>query len=200
MPLSEEQRQNMKKRRQKILNTAVYLFATEGYEGTTIKKIAEAADVSFGNVFTYFKDKEQLFYAAVVEPLEAISDQILDFNENAEDPLLELQEMVKKDIQLFAGEQNYLTLVVQVVGQYQRFPEPFDQLNQFHDHWREKVGRLIENGQHKGLLKKQASMPVATLYTSLLIGIRLNNTDTRYSDMWAQYITPAFQLFGPIHE
>ncbi|MFD2043838.1 TetR/AcrR family transcriptional regulator [Ornithinibacillus salinisoli] len=199
MPLSEEQRLNMKKRRQKILDTAVHLFATEGYEGTTIKKIAEAAEISFGNVFTYFKDKEQLFIASVVEPLEAISDQILDFNEHAEDPVAELLEMVKKHIKLFAGEQNYLTLVVQVVGQHQRFPEPFDHLDQFHDKWRNKIGRLIESGQEKGLLQKQEPIPVATLYTSLLIGIRLNNTDTRYSNMWDQYITPTFQLFGPIH-
>ncbi|GGB32476.1 TetR family transcriptional regulator [Virgibacillus dakarensis] len=199
MPLSEEQRLNMIKKRQKILDSAITLFASEGYEGTTIKKIAESAEVSFGNVFTYFKDKEQLFLASVVEPLGTFSEQVLDFNTDAEDPLVELQEMVTKHIQLFAGVKSYLTLVAQVVGQPHRYPAAFEQLDQFHDQLREKISCLIKNGQHKGVLMKQDTMPVATLYTSLLIGIRLNNTDTRYSKIWDQYISPALQLFGPIN-
>lgn len=39
MPLSEKQILNMQTRRQIILDSATYLFATEGYEGTTIKKL-----------------------------------------------------------------------------------------------------------------------------------------------------------------
>lgn len=58
----------------------------------------------------------------------------------------------------------------------------------------------IMNRQNKGLLIMQEPMPVATLYTSLLIGIRLNSTDTRYSEMWERHISPILQLFGPIHK
>ncbi|MEN1970415.1 TetR/AcrR family transcriptional regulator [Lentibacillus sp. N15] len=200
MPLSEEQRLNMIKRREKILDCAIHLFASEGYEATTIKKIAESAEVSFGSVFTYFKDKEQLFLASVVEPLKTFSEQVLDFNASTQEPLVELKEMVSKHIQLFAEVKSYLTLVVQVVGQPHRYPAAFEQLDQFHDQLREKISRLIENGQQKGLLIKQEPMPVATVYTSLLIGIRLNNTDARYSQIWDQYIPPVLQLFGPIRK
>ncbi len=38
MPLSDEQRESMKKKRATILTAATDLFATLGFEGTTIKK------------------------------------------------------------------------------------------------------------------------------------------------------------------
>ncbi|MDQ0271445.1 TetR/AcrR family transcriptional regulator [Cytobacillus purgationiresistens] len=197
MPLSEQQILNMKKKRETILEAATSLFATEGYEATTIKKISEAANVSFGSVFTYFKDKEELFYTAVVEPLKELSDRILDFNPDPMDPVAELEKMIAVHIKLFAGINQYLTLVVQVVGQHQRYADIFEKLDTFHDEFLEKVSILIQNGQKKGLLIQQEPLPVATLYTSLLIGIRLNNTDTLYSNMLDHYVPAALQLFGP---
>ncbi|WP_342578368.1 TetR/AcrR family transcriptional regulator [Psychrobacillus sp. FSL K6-2843] len=196
MPLSEKQILNMQTRRQIILDSATYLFATEGYEGTTIKKVAEAAKVSFGSVFTYFKDKEELFYTVVVEPLEELSNQVLAFNPDAKDLLSELENMIKTHIRLYAGINNYLGLVVQVVGQHQRFPRVFEKLDAFHDEFKAKVILLIKNGQKNNLFIQQDPYIVATLYTSLLIGIRLNTTDNESSIMWDRFIPSTIHLFG----
>ncbi|MCM3708061.1 MULTISPECIES: TetR/AcrR family transcriptional regulator [Cytobacillus] len=198
MPLSEQQITNMKKRRETILEAATYLFAAEGYEGTTIKKISQAANISFGSVFTYFKDKEELFYTAVAEPLHELSVKIFDFNPDAEDPMQELEKMTRGHIKIFAGINNYLALVVQVVGQHQRYPAIFAKLDAFRDEFREKVSLLVKNGQRKGVLIHQDPLTAATLYTSLLIGIRLNSTDDRYSNVWESYASSAINLFGPI--
>ncbi|WP_017187013.1 TetR/AcrR family transcriptional regulator [Alkalibacillus haloalkaliphilus] len=199
MPLSEQQLLNMKKKRKGILEAATFLFATEGFEGTTIKKVSEVAGVSFGSVFTYFKDKEELFYTAVVEPLKEFSEVVFDFDTDADHPKEELENMIKTHIELFAGVNNYLTLVVHVVGQHQRYPDIFKELDDFHNEFRERVGLLVKNGQQKGIFVEQDPLVVATLYTSLLIGIRLNTTDSRYSEMWKQYISSAVNLFGPIY-
>ncbi|MGD6856430.1 TetR/AcrR family transcriptional regulator [Bacillus infantis] len=198
MPLSEQQILNMKQKRKDILEVATKLFATEGFEGTTIKKVSEAANISFGSVFTYFKDKDELFYTAVVEPLNELSESVFAFSSDAENPMIELEKMIETHLKLFAGINSYLTLIVQVVGQHHRYPDIFKELDRFHDEFRKRVSLLVENGQHKGLFVQQDSLTVATLYTSLLIGIRLNTTDTRYSDMWEKYVSSAINLFGPI--
>ncbi|KHF41426.1 TetR/AcrR family transcriptional regulator [Halalkalibacter okhensis] len=200
MPLSEEQKLNMKKRRESILEVATGLFATEGYEGTTIKKVSEAANISYGSVFTYFKDKEELFRTVVLEPLNEFSDVLFDFNPDAEDPTKELEKMIKTHIHIFSGMNSYLTLVIQVVGQHNKFPEIFSELNQFHDKLLDKVSRLVENGQDKGLFIQQPPFTVAALYTSLLIGVRLNTTDARLSAIWDSYISSIMNLFGPIYK
>lgn len=46
--------------RLRILNTALDLFREEGFEGTTMRGIANAAKVSLGNAYYYFRSKEHL--------------------------------------------------------------------------------------------------------------------------------------------
>jgi AcrR family transcriptional regulator len=52
-------------RRADVLDAARRLFARDGYAGTSIRAIAEAADVNHALVVTYFGGKEALFMEAV---------------------------------------------------------------------------------------------------------------------------------------
>jgi AcrR family transcriptional regulator len=49
--------------RAQILETALTLFRERGYEDTTMRAIAEAAGVSVGNAYYYFRSKEHLIQA-----------------------------------------------------------------------------------------------------------------------------------------
>lgn len=53
--------------RKEILETARRLFAREGYNSVSMRDIAKELDVSVGNVTYYFKKKEDLIEAAVLE-------------------------------------------------------------------------------------------------------------------------------------
>lgn len=46
--------------RQRIIDTALHLFATKGYDQTTMRDIAAAADCSLGLAYRYFASKEDL--------------------------------------------------------------------------------------------------------------------------------------------
>src|SRR4051812_12620422 len=46
--------------RQRIIDTALQLFAAKGYEGTTMRDIAAAAECSLGLTYRYFASKEDL--------------------------------------------------------------------------------------------------------------------------------------------
>ena len=46
-----------------ILETALTMFRERGYEQTTMRAIAEKADVSLGNAYYYFRSKEHLIQA-----------------------------------------------------------------------------------------------------------------------------------------
>ena len=48
------------KSRAKIVETALTLFATTGYEGTSIRVIAQQAGISQGLMYNYFSSKEEL--------------------------------------------------------------------------------------------------------------------------------------------
>jgi len=47
--------------RRQVLDAALDLFSHQGYRGTSIKEIAEAAGVSAANVYHLFPDKEAIF-------------------------------------------------------------------------------------------------------------------------------------------
>ncbi len=53
-------------RRNQILRVAIRLFSSEGFSGTTTKKIAEAAGVSEAMVFRHFATKREL-YSAILD-------------------------------------------------------------------------------------------------------------------------------------
>lgn len=57
--------------REAIVAAAAEVFAQVGYEGATLAGIAARAESSVGNVYKYFRDKEELFEAAIPLSLAA---------------------------------------------------------------------------------------------------------------------------------
>ena len=53
------------KKRRKILDSAYRYFGELGFNATSVKTIAGAAGVAPGSIYTYFRNKEELFCSAV---------------------------------------------------------------------------------------------------------------------------------------
>src|SRR5258705_4920196 len=53
--------------RRAVLDAALHLFSHLGYRGTTVRDIANRADVSTGNVYHHFPDKETIFRELIQE-------------------------------------------------------------------------------------------------------------------------------------
>src|SRR5690349_2676007 len=63
--------------REKIERVALELFATRGYDKTTLADIAEAADISPRTIFSYFESKEDiLFCGGSLTPVEAVRERL----------------------------------------------------------------------------------------------------------------------------
>ncbi|MBE0433602.1 TetR/AcrR family transcriptional regulator [candidate division WOR-3 bacterium] len=60
-------RQKEPKTREKILKNALRLFAAKGFFRTTVEDIALATGVAKGTVYLYFRDKQDLYAAAIDE-------------------------------------------------------------------------------------------------------------------------------------
>jgi AcrR family transcriptional regulator len=52
-------------RKEKILQTALKVFAREGYRDSNLSLIATECGISRPTIYQYFKDKEQIYYYAV---------------------------------------------------------------------------------------------------------------------------------------
>jgi TetR/AcrR family transcriptional regulator len=67
--------------KEKILNSALLLFADKGFEGASTREIAEAAGVNHALIKYYFGNKEQLWQAAVNLLFERLNQALAAFGE-----------------------------------------------------------------------------------------------------------------------
>lgn len=74
--------------RTRLLSAARHLFASQGFEQTTIRDIASEADIALGGFYNYFPTKEDVL-AALLE--EALTEQLelLTFRQNQVDDVAE---------------------------------------------------------------------------------------------------------------
>ena len=58
------------KTKAKVLDAAMQVFSTHGYEGASIRAIAKAAGISIGGVYLYFRNKEELYLNLIKDRIE----------------------------------------------------------------------------------------------------------------------------------
>ena len=78
-----------------IINAAFAVFGEIGYEATRISHIAERAGISSGTIYTYFKDKKDLFRATAQDRWDRFLAQIRTLAESEEPPRTRLQSLVE---------------------------------------------------------------------------------------------------------
>ena len=84
---------SISKTRQKIVDVARQLFAKNGLENTTMNDIATASGKGRRTLYTYFKSKEDVYYAVIESELERLSDKMDEVaakNTRPQDKIIEL--------------------------------------------------------------------------------------------------------------
>ncbi|HPA07673.1 MAG TPA: TetR/AcrR family transcriptional regulator [Methanoregulaceae archaeon] len=71
--LPRRERQKLYHRNQ-ILDTALELFSKHGYHNVSMHKIAEEAEFSIGTLYNFFRDKEDLYRALVLNLAQEFED------------------------------------------------------------------------------------------------------------------------------
>ncbi|MBR5083015.1 MAG: TetR/AcrR family transcriptional regulator [Prevotella sp.] len=67
---------SISKTRQTLVDVARQLFAKKGIENTTMNDIAVASGKGRRTLYTYFKSKEDVYYAVIASELERLSDKL----------------------------------------------------------------------------------------------------------------------------
>jgi AcrR family transcriptional regulator len=77
----------VERRRAQLTQAAIACFSEHGYHSTTIRDVAERADVSIGLIYQYVGDKEDLLFMALQEVLDNYMRQIPLALEGVTEPL-----------------------------------------------------------------------------------------------------------------
>lgn len=63
-----------------LLEAALHQFAANGYHGTSMRQIADAAELAVGGIYNHFASKEEILKAVILEyhPLNVIAPELID--------------------------------------------------------------------------------------------------------------------------
>lgn len=195
--MSEKQTITIQQKKDRVLQSAILLFAKNNFDATTMADIAKHASVSFGSVSSYFGNKEELYNACINQIVIELFEQMLDFNVEATNVKEELLSMIRKQIKLIANRKEELILISQVVDSFERFPAAFKMLNDATVDIQKKIMKLLLNGQKQGHIEEGNLEIIAISYTSLLLGLRLAFADNPTDEFWENSVPIAYRLFGP---
>jgi AcrR family transcriptional regulator len=85
-----------------LIEIASRLFAIHGYAGTSLRDIAEEANITKAALYYYFPNKEALYEQIVVDSLEALIDRVNDAVERADGPTEQVRAFMLAAADVFA--------------------------------------------------------------------------------------------------
>ena len=153
--------------RERLLETAIGLFAAKGYAGTSVREIVERAGVSKPVLYYYFKSKEGLFLA-ILDKAENLQKQlllgVLESEGNVLDRLLILYHRV------YAGIDEHRSLYKMIHGLISGPPQgaPDYDFTRYHRHMINAICEIYNAGIDSGEAKMIAAEEVAYLVLSLI--------------------------------
>ena len=116
-PRTEQQFEEIREvRRKEIMDTALELFASDGFHATSISKIASKAGISKGLLYNYFESKEDLIKTIIFNGLDHLT-RFIDPNKDGFLTKNELRYFLDEIVKALRNEPYYWKLYFTVFMQ-----------------------------------------------------------------------------------
>jgi len=110
MGIKERKERHKEDLRQRILDAAKLLFLKEGYDATSIRKIASAIEFSPTTIYLYYKDKNDIIYALQKEGFKLLRTKFSALS-NVENPFERLKAMGRTYLQFSIESREFYELM-----------------------------------------------------------------------------------------
>ena len=152
-------------RRKQIVDAARALFARSGYHGVNVDTIATWSGISKGNLYWYFKSKQDILYLLLDDIIDNLSmpwQVILESDLSAQD---KLRAFARSHLEAAEAHPNAVSIMLQIAGQQ----ELRDMVSSEYSLWmRNNIDVLTQLFVDMG--EKDAET-VATLYATTIDGL-----------------------------
>lgn len=95
----------------KVLDAAARLFASQRFHEVRMEDIAEEAGVGKGTIYRYFRDKEELYNALLIQASEQFAAELRDAMAESGEPRAQLEAMVAAILHHFDSHPHLLDLI-----------------------------------------------------------------------------------------
>lgn len=159
------------KTRERLLDVAHQLFTSNGVERTTMNDIATASDKGRRTIYTYFKNKKEIYEAVIERESEAIVMKLRDVVSLDLDPVTKFRrfiearfDIVEETIRESTTSQllSYLTLDYKRLEKVRNLAVAKEQ---------DLVRQMIEEGVTRGVFDKEQARLLPGVYQMVFQGI-----------------------------
>ena len=98
MGVKERREREKSEARDKILDAARELFVTEGYEGVSMRRVAEKIEYSPTAIYVYFADKNELFHELTRQDFARLQE-VMKSAEMPTDPIERLRQIGRRYVE-----------------------------------------------------------------------------------------------------
>jgi AcrR family transcriptional regulator len=156
------------KTRDKILESAVKLFAEKGFTGTTTKEIAEKAGVNEALVFRYFSTKRALYHAIIERKIkgEPESESLINSFRETRDDRLFLKSIGIRTLEWIEKDPHFIRLLYFSALEGDELSEMF--FESYVHHQRELLSDYIEQRISEGAFKNINPLLAIQAFTGMV--------------------------------
>jgi len=152
--------------RTKILETATRLFATHGYDSTSLSHVARAASVSKALIFWHFETKENLFQAVLSRTIEPYSIDIDDLDGLSEPE--QLRRLIDLYFEFVTDNVFSVRFFLSLFLREEKRPDNlFGKILDLYRLYQQQLGDVIARGQERGTLSRDVN---PALHAGLILG------------------------------
>jgi AcrR family transcriptional regulator len=158
---------NLSSKQSPLLATAELLFSRKGFDGTSVRDIAESAGINTAMISYYFGSKEKLMEEIFERKSLNLREKVdALLKEDRLDPLEKMFCLVDEYIEAIMSRKRFhrILLCEQIINQNPAIIQMTEKMKARNT---ECINELIRLGQKKGMFKKNIDIP---LLTNTLIG------------------------------
>jgi AcrR family transcriptional regulator len=156
-------------KRQQIMYAAAGLFATQGYQATTVAQICDAAGISAGSLFHYFSSKRELFAAIITDDGDDTTARQLNAAQRADDPLAGVLDFVDH-LAAAAAEPAVPGLVLEAMLQAHRDAELAELMGDGSDAEQAGVAALLTRAAEAGAIDPAIDIEQTAAWIMAMVG------------------------------
>lgn len=110
MGIQERKEREKEHRREEILNAAQSVFFEKGLQTATMDEIAEAAELSKGTLYLYYKSKEDLYLGVMIRGMEILHNMFIEATSTDEPTLIKIKNLGDTYYRYFQEHRNFFRM------------------------------------------------------------------------------------------
>ncbi len=189
----------MNRTKRKIFEISMNLFATKGYDATSIEEITSVVGVAKGTLYYHFSSKEEIFNFLIEEGMKLLQNSMSIKVVSCDNLLDKLKAILLIQIKVMVKYQDFMTIVLsETLGNESRNltcrKYVFEYIDMLENIISESIALGESNIKHLGNPSTVATSLFGTTYSILLNKIK-SNEDMDIKSLYKEYYKIIFSKY-----